>query len=160
MLQLKATVVLLSLGILLAGCSDGGKKQLNWQYSSQLSASQKATAQKVLELFQKKCTALEHYSAAVDSAQVAYYTPAMFYRGEAHGWKGELEITLTIKQDARLPTTLNRVAGHTLQYYVGAGSMTGILAQKAEAQAFYGMPVKQGEDSMVSDNDYLIVQEF
>ena len=84
----------------------------------------------------------------------------MSYREEAYRWKGELEITLRIKQDARLPSTLTRVAGNTLQYYIGVGNMTGILAQKEEAQAFYGLPVKQGEDSMVIDNDFSIVQEL
>jgi hypothetical protein len=153
----RIAIGVLVVGIALIGCSGGEKKTVTWQYSPQLSSSQREAAQKVVEQFQKKCIGLQQYSDAVESAQVAYYAPAMNYRAEAYGWKGELEITLTIKQDAKLSSDLSSVAGHTLQYYVGSGTTTGILTQKAEGQLFYGMPVNNDGDSIAADAAYLSV---
>jgi hypothetical protein len=139
----------------LAACSAGSK--LTWQYSPDLSSSQQETTKKITALFEKKCAALKDYSSSVSSAQISYLVPAMGYRAEAYGWKGEVEITLIVREDAILPSKYKEAAGHTLRYYIGSGSSTGIVTQKTAGQAFYGMQINTDGDSSVGDAEYSIV---
>lgn len=143
------------IGLCCIACNSPSHK-LNWQYSPQMSEKQLETAKKVAAIFEQKCAALKGYASTVTSASIAYSSPTVDYRASAYGWKSEYEVTLVIRDDAILPSKFHDAVGQTLRYYIGSGSSTGILTQKAAGAAFYGMQVKTDADSSTSDKDYSI----
>lgn len=118
-------------------------------------------------IFQNNCEGLQKYYNAVESleAQVVTYRKGEnpSYTEERYGWLTEVVLTISIKNDAKLPSDLRMLPGVTLYYYLGAGHTPGIVMMKEESALFYGVAenkIVMGQNTFVQDNAYSVVESI
>ena len=141
---------------------------LNWSLVSTKSENIDADVLKrAIIIFQNNCKGLQKYYNAVEKleAQVVTYrkdeNPS--YTEERYGGLTELVLTISIKNDAKLPSDLRMLPGVTLYYYLGAGHTPGIVMMKAESALFYGIAenkIVKGQNTFVQDDAYSIVDSI
>lgn len=96
---------------------------------------------KALSAFMKTCAGLQRYLADIDGAKVTPYIGAggaYDYRTEQYGWQDWLFLQVRVRQEARTIPAHYRAQGHTLNYYLGAGTRPGIAAQKTQSEQVCG----------------------
>ena len=141
---------------------------LNWSLVSTKSENIDADVLKrAIVIFQNNCEGLQKYYNAVEKleAQVVTYSKGAnpSYTEERYGWLTELVLTISIKNDAKLPSDLRMLPGVTLYYYLGAGHTPGIVMMKAESALFYGIAenkIVKGQNTFVQDDAYSIVDSI
>ena len=141
---------------------------LNWSLVSTKSENIDADVLKrAIVIFQNNCEGLQKYYNAVEKleAQVVTYSKGAnpSYTEERYGWLTELVLTISIKNDAKLPSDLRMLPGVTLYYYLGAGHTPGIVMMKAESALFYGITenkIVKGQNTFVQDDAYSIVDSI
>ncbi|MBN2751438.1 MAG: hypothetical protein JXQ84_01905 [Rhodospirillaceae bacterium] len=87
------------------------------------------------------------YWLDVVSAKATAFDELADYRIDGYGWKTTIKIQVKLNENPKhIPNSYN-AAGHTLWYFVGAGTKPGMLAQKAQSAVLCGMvPDAKGSD--------------
>ena len=106
--------------------------------------------QKLKELlvaFQIACKGWTKYPEAIETAEITVrkFEKSKYesYKQEELGWYTEVELSIKIKNDAKLPTDLRMVPGHTLHYFIGGGKKPGLIMIKDVTALFFGVPASQ-----------------
>lgn len=131
----------------------------------------KSFDQEILETllltFQNHCKGWQQYPEAIESAEIKLSrwekSDYEVYRQEDYGWYTEIELNIKIKDDAKLPTELRMVPGHTLYYFIGGGKKPGIEMLKDVSALFFGFKngqFEKGKNTFVANDAYKIADEI
>lgn len=153
-----AIIALIGSGCIIAaivGLSIDGQKEQKSQppkitWSLTESSVKNIDTQKLKELlvaFQIACKGWTKYPEAIETAEITVrkFEKSKYesYTQEELGWYTEVELSIKIKNDAKLPTDLRMVPGHTLHYFIGGGKKPGLIMIKDVTALFFGVPASQ-----------------
>ena len=98
---------------------------------SGVASDNRSLTKDAIRQFVSFCGLPEHALGTIAAVHVNVTPHAEAYWRDNVGWKKYITLTYKITQNADNPA-----AGHTLNYYLGADSNPGVVAQKAEASAY------------------------
>lgn len=169
-------IMLTALCICLMGCSENKKetdnqiqqKKISWDLvNTDAKNIDVENLKKLLIVFETNCKGLQQYPDAIKTkeVQVIKYRKGdnSSYTEEKYGWLTEAVITLSVKDDAKLPSSLNMAKGVTLYYHAGAGHSPGLVITKDIAALFYGIEknkITNGGNTFVAEQSYNIVDSI
>lgn len=142
--------------------------KITWSLTeSNVNNINKEKLKELLHYFQSQCDGWNKYSNAIESAEISIrkFEKSKYesYPQEELGWYTEVELSIKIKNDAKLPTELRMVPGHTLHYFIGGGKKPGILMIKDVSALFLGVPessIKPSTNTFVENEAYRIIDEL
>ena len=165
-------ILFLTLSICFIGCSENEnineKKQqpaVSWDLIKTKQDSIDITKLKnLLAIFETNCKYLRQYPEAIakKEVQIIKYRKGEnpSYTEREYGWLTEAVLSITIKDDAKLPSALTTAQGVTLNYFIGAGHTPGIVIMKDIAAVFYGVETSRivnGKNTFIANDQYSIV---
>ena len=142
--------------------------KITWSLTeSNVNNINKEKLKELLHYFQNQCDGWNKYPDAIESAEISIrkFEKSKYesYAQEELGWYTEVELSIKIKNDAKLPTELRMVPGHTLHYFIGGGKKPGILMIKDVSALFLGVPessIKPSTNTFVENEAYRITDEL
>lgn len=142
--------------------------KITWSLTeSNVNNINKEKLKELLHYFQNQCGGWNKYPNAIESAEISIRrfekSKHESYAQEELGWYTEVELSIKIKNDAKLPTELRMVPGHTLHYFIGGGKKPGILMIKDVTALFLGVPessIKPSTNTFVENEAYRITDEL
>ena len=142
--------------------------KITWSLTeSNVNNINKEKLKELLHYFQNQCDGWNKYPNAIESAEISIrrFEKSKYesYAQEELGWYTEVELSIKIKNDAKLPTELRMVPGHTLHYFIGGGKKPGILMIKDVTALFLGIPESQinsNGPTFVSNDAFQIADEL
>lgn len=115
-------------------------ESINIPMPTDLSQKDQALAHDSLQLLIYKCPGLAQNWTQVKNPIVEILPPEVaenFGLAKSRGWGRMVRLTVTVKDDAKLPTEW-RAWGHTITFDVGGGNKPGIHVMKDQAARFCG----------------------
>ena len=142
--------------------------KITWSLTeSNVNNINKEKLKELLLYFQSQCDGWNKYSNAIEAAEISIrkFEKSKYesYTQEELGWYTEVELSIKIKNDAKLPTELRMVPGQTLHYFIGGGKKPGILMIKDVSALFLGVPessIKPSTNTFVENEAYRITDEL
>ena len=123
----------------------------------------------ILKSFINRCMpVLNKYPNCIENAEaiIRQYDPNdkyPMYRQEDYSWFTEIEIQIKIKDDTSVFFNDYLLSGHTMTFFIGAGTTPGIEADKRESAAFIGVPkdkIIKGQKVFIPVADYKVIDQL
>jgi hypothetical protein len=133
-------VVLIAAALTVAACTAEPGQFPSINVTSYTNTDDIEMASQAIKVFLNKgCPDLAKYAGDVESFEATIGAePVAGYRTEKFGWTKEIDLQIRISQDAtRIPPD-SYARGHTLHYYLGAGTTPGVIIQKDQSYALCG----------------------
>lgn len=125
--------------------------------------------EQVLKSFTQRCVPiLKKYPNCIESATaiIRQYDPSdkyPMYRQEDYSWFTEIEIQIKIKDASSVIVNDYLLSGHTMTFFIGAGTSPGIEAGKGESATFIGVQkdkIIRGQKIFIPVADYKVIDQL
>ena len=125
--------------------------------------------EQILKSFTQLCVPiLKKYPNCIESATaiIRQYDPSdkyPMYRQEDYSWFTEIEIQIKIKDASSIIVNDYLLSGHTMTFFIGAGTSPGIEAGKGESATFIGVQKDKiiiGQKIFIPVADYKVIDQL
>lgn len=125
--------------------------------------------EQILKSFTHRCSPiLKKYPNCIESATatIRQYDPNdkyPMYRQEDYSWFTEIEIQIKMKDNPAVLANDYLLSGHTMTFFLGAGTEPGVEADKGESATFIGVPkdkIIRGQKIFVPVADYKVIDQL